>query len=191
MAERVVVFVDYENLRYGAHHAFGVGPSHFVPSQLGSLLVSRRRAISELSEVRVYRGMALQSYDRHMAAVDRRRVARWMRDPRVVAVTRPLRYQMINGRPTPKEKGIDVALAIDVIRHVTSGDRRPVILVSRDSDLAPAVEMFLNLSEGRVTLEVSTFQGLSRLRAWNTGRPWCHFLSREDFEAIRDDAADA
>jgi hypothetical protein len=37
-------------------------------------------------------------------------------------------------------------------------------------------------------IEVAACEGLSRLHGLVRDSPWCHQLSREDFEAIRDDA---
>lgn len=86
------------------------------------------------------------------------------------------------------EKGIDVSLAVDLIRHAHSEIDADVIIASRDSDLNPALEAFVEADGLGRRIEVVSAHSLERLRLWNSNRPWCHYLSREDFEAIRDDA---
>lgn len=59
--DRVVVFMDYQNVHGWARRQFlpyGADPAegHVSPLKVGELLVGRRRRPSELQEVRVYRG---------------------------------------------------------------------------------------------------------------------------------------
>lgn len=59
--DRVVVFMDYQNVHGWARRQFlpfGADPSdgHVFPLKIGELLTGRRRRESELMEVRVYRG---------------------------------------------------------------------------------------------------------------------------------------
>jgi hypothetical protein len=58
MADRVAVFVDYQNVYRGAREAFCLPSEHHVrgqidPRRLADVVVSRRKFASELSEVRV------------------------------------------------------------------------------------------------------------------------------------------
>lgn len=179
----VVLYVDYENLRHSALHAFGVELENVRPVALGELIVSRRTERSSLAEVRVYRGSPSFELDRDRATRQSNWVRRNSSDPRFRMVTRPMRY--IGGRG--REKGIDVALAIDLVLHSIWKSDIAAVLVSRDSDLQPALETFLDVSSGDTPIEVVSCEGLSRLHGRIRDLPWCHFLSREDFELIRDD----
>ena len=187
MSRPVLVFIDYENVRYTPSHAFGIEKVDFSPSLLSELLVSRRNVRSFLSQTRVYRGMADPNLDRSRASRDMLRRNSWLRDRRVIAVTRPLQYTWRNGTRECFEKGIDVSLAVDLIRHAQSEVDADVIVASRDSDLNPALEAFVEADKLGRRIEVLSAGDLERLRLWNSNKPWCHYLSRQDFEAIRDD----
>ncbi|WP_349308076.1 MULTISPECIES: NYN domain-containing protein [unclassified Pseudofrankia] len=89
--------------------------------------------------------------------------------------------------PTPQEKGIDVALAVDFVRLACTDAYDVGILFSRDSDLIPALEAVRDLEGGKTHVEVATWKGSSRLRFPDSQLPWCHYLSAEDYEACRDD----
>jgi len=188
MSRPVLVMIDYENVRHTPSHAFGIEKVDFSPVLLSELLVTRRNISSFVLQVRVYRGMADPNIDPSRARRDMLRVNRWLTDRRVIAVTRPLQYVWRNGAQTRFEKGIDVSLAVDLIRHAHSEIDADVIIASRDSDLNPALEAFVEADGLGRRIEVVSATSLERLRLWNSNRPWCHYLSREDFEAIRDDA---
>jgi uncharacterized LabA/DUF88 family protein len=115
------------------------------------------------------------------------RVNRWMRDARVMPITRPLQYSWQGGVRTSFEKGIDVALAVDLIRLAHSSADVDAVIVSRDSDLNPALEAFVESDRLGRRIEVVSCKKMERLRLWNSSRPWCHYLTREDFELIRED----
>lgn len=182
--QSVVLYVDYENLRHSALHAFGLEVQNISPIALGEMIVSRRVNPSLLVEVRVYRGSPSFELDNERAVNQAEWVRRCARDPRFTFVTRPMRYLGGRGR----EKGIDVALAIDLVLHTLNRSDCVAVLVSRDTDFQPALETVIRLSAGLAMIEVAACEGLSRLHGLVRDSPWCHVLSREDFEAIRDDA---
>ena len=183
----VVVYVDYENLRYSATHAFGMEVAEINPIVLGELIVARREEPSFLEEIRVYRGSPSFELDRDRAVRQSQWVKRFVPDQRFTFQTRPMRY--LAGKP--REKGIDVALAIDLVLHSINHPETAAVIVSRDTDFQPAVEAFLKLSTDSASIEVASCEGLSRLHGAERHHPWCHVLTRKDFEAIRDDALDA
>lgn len=82
------------------------------------------------------------------------------------------------------EKGIDVALAVDIIRLGMSGYMDAAILFSSDNDLMPAIEVLWDMP--RCHVEVAAWSGAARLRLDGTQSPWCHHLNEADFESVRD-----
>lgn len=184
----MLVLIDYENIRFTPRHAFGTDKVDFSPLLFSELIVARRKMPSFLLRTHVYRGMPDPNFDGERSSRDMSRINKWTADHRVVAITRPLQYVWRNGTRTRFEKGIDVSLAIDLIRHAHSDVDADVVVASRDSDLNPALEAFVEADRMRRRIEVVSAHGLERLRLWNSNKPWCHYLSREDFEAIRDDA---
>lgn len=184
VVEPVTIYVDYENLRLSLKTAFDLDSGHFDPRKLGELIVGRRRRPSLLREVRVYRSIADPVRDRRRAQDDMRRIVRWMRRDRVVFVGRPLRYLTKTG--VIKEKGIDIALAVDVLVNAVERVRDVVVVASRDSDFEPLIDTLLHRDSFQRHVEVVSVIGMSRVTIRDTELPWCHFLSREDFETIRD-----
>lgn len=81
----------------------------------------------------------------------------WERDQRVRVVRRDLNYRGWPDIP-PREKGVDVALAIDLVESALLGQYDVAVVFSCDSDLLPAMKYL----------------------------PYCHFLNADDFNAVRD-----
>jgi len=183
--EDVVVFVDYENIRQSLNGKFGQRDGEFDPNRLARILIERRNRESRLKELRIYRGIPDRVLERDKHRKDQRQRKKWLREPGVLFVGRPLKYA--RGSRRGREKGIDTALAIDVIVHPFRHRADCVIICSRDSDLELILEFLLDGPLRPMRVEVVGIHGLSRLKLRGTERPWCHYLSREDFEAIRDD----
>lgn len=186
MVEPVTLYVDYENLRLSLKTAFALETGHFDPRKLADLVIGRRQRLSALTEVRVYRAIADPVRDPRRAQDDMRRVRRWLSQDRVAFIGRPLRYIASTG--AMKEKGIDIALAVDVLMNAFERSSDVVVVASRDSDFEPLIDSLMHRASLRRHVELVGIVGLSRVTLRDTQLPWCHYLSREDFEAIRDDA---
>ena len=87
----------------------------------------------------------------------------------------------------PQEKGIDVALAVDLMHLALRGRHNALVLFSSDTDLLPALESIVDLRLRHV--EVACWSGFKPLRfpASNSPLPYCHFLSQADWNATVDD----
>jgi uncharacterized LabA/DUF88 family protein len=189
-APRVTVFVDYQNVHFSGHQQFCAHGAQMEdclvhPVRLAELLVARRAPGGVLEQVRVYRGRPSPEHQPAGASYNDQQFSHWMRDSRVHVVRRMLWYPPDFGRPgcteRPREKGIDVKLAIDMVQLGLAGRYEAGILCSRDTDLLPALELLRDLNGPHV--EVATWDGQSRLRL---PKLWCHQLSAEDFEQVRD-----
>lgn len=192
--ERLVLFVDAQNMYRGARRAFFPDPiSHidgqFNPVQLGQLIASRpvggvKRV---LHEVRVYTGRPKRIQEPKSYAANLRQCAAWEKwGAKVFA--RPLRYP--HGWPKSKaqEKGIDVTLAIDFIALAIDGGYDIGVLASADTDLRPALEFVLKRYRGIRQVEVAAWR--SQLKSVRLYIPrtklWCHWLYKADFDQIAD-----
>lgn len=158
MPDRVILFIDYQNVYRGARDCFHpeLYAAHIEgqisPTALGELLSNRGLNPRRLTQVRVYRGQPAEKRDRKGFSACTRQIAAWAHDSRVKSVTRTLRYP--HGWPgacqageKPQEKGVDVALAIDFVRLAIE-DRYDVgILMSTDTDLKPALEIVTQLRD--------------------------------------------
>jgi len=197
MTSRVVVFIDYHNAYRGARRAFfhewdpGV-LGHFDPLRLALKLKGVGRADRDLKGVRVYRGIPVATRDPVGAAAADRQVALWKKnEPVVKVITRPLNYRDPN---EPREKGIDVSLAVDFVMMAQRNQYDIGVLFSEDTDLVPALEAVAEI-KGTETCETGTWHPLdepgrrkpSPLLLPHARLGAVHLLRRGDFEHVRDD----
>lgn len=193
--DRVLVFVDYQNVYRAARRSFGpaaeradftFGQVH--PLNLGELLVARRlpNRHSRLVGVRVFRGMPDGSRDPKCYGACRSQVSAWKRLGSVGVTNRPLRYPPDYPAGKPQEKGIDVELALDIALGAIKDRYDVAVLFSLDTDLRPALEA--TIREGR-HVEVAAWapedQPVRRLHIPST-QVWCHQFARADYGRVRD-----
>lgn len=192
MAPEVTVFIDYQNAHLSGHEQwcpYGE-PVHLClidPLKLAEKVVELRAPGGRLTAVRVYRGRPDPRKEGVAAGRSDRQMAAWTTDPRVTVIRRQLWYPRDWGLPTctekAREKGIDVSLAIDMVRMTLAKEYEVGILFSRDTDLLPALELVFDLPD--VHTEGATWEGASRL-VLKYRRLYCHKLSEADFQAVRD-----
>jgi len=187
--DRVVVFMDYQNVFGWARRQFlpfGADPAegHVFPLKVGELLTGRRVRDSELLEVRVYRGRPNPDRQPGAARANDRQTAMWERSDLVTVIRRNLQYPPDYPASKPVEKGIDVAIAVDMIRLGMSGYMDAAILFSSDNDLMPAVELLWTMPQCHV--EVASWSGAHRVRFPGTQQPWCHLIDDSGFQLVRD-----
>lgn len=149
--DRLPLFVDYQNVYMGARRAFSFQGSsdnthgQADPMRLGRAIARRRPSYEgasprHLQQVLVYRGLPSNRLDPKAYGAARRQVARWEAsgcDPHV----RALRYPNPRTKHGAEEKGIDVKLAIDLIKLATEDVYDVAVVFSADTDLLPALEM--------------------------------------------------
>ena len=189
---RTAVFIDYQNVYHAARRAFHSldDPASFgqiAPRKLTELLCRkelRGEATTEaqLEQVRVYRGMP-RAGDRNYSPA-RRQVAAWQAD-QVIVVTRPLQ----GPRNAPREKGIDISLALDFYEAARSDRFDLGILFSVDSDFEPLIEK-LRRSDRRFSMAVETAAWWAPPRqvlqlGGRSGIP-CHLLTESEYALVRD-----
>ena len=196
MTDRVVVFLDYQNVHLGAHERFAAGlgiPQYKTlvhPLAVAERIVMKRRRGGTLQEVKVFRGQPNPQHEPTLAAANDAQSAAWSRDPRVTMVRRPLNYR---GWPDerPREKGVDVALAISLVETALLAEYDAAVVFTNDTDLLPAIEMAFRRTQPMI--EIAAWVGKKPL--WFPEElkmkrylPYCHFLSEVDFEDVRDRA---
>lgn len=200
MTDRVVVFLDWQNVYRGAREAFcGYSAPHWEgqvhPVALGQLIAADSPYDRQLHQVRVYRGQPDATRDPRGYAANARQVAAWRQSPIVDVTMRTLRYPY--GWPNshqagekPQEKGIDVALAIDFVSMAVAGDFDVGVLMSTDTDLKPALEAVARLTPTQgVRAEVASWSsavGHSRRLSISARRLYCHWLGKDTYDQIVD-----
>jgi len=151
-----------------------------------TVIASRRQRASVTAAIRVYRGRPDPNHQPKVTAANDAQKAQWERDRRVQVIRRQLNYRGWPQLP-PQEKGIDVAIAVDLMHLALRRQYDALVLFSSDTDLLPALETIVQL---RLThVEVASWAGFKPLRlpASNPPKPWCHSLSRADWQAVIDD----
>jgi uncharacterized LabA/DUF88 family protein len=198
--DRVVVFLDYQNVYRGARRAFHAEADHHChgqvdPLRLGLHLSQDSPFDRELVQVRIYRGMPAASRDSRGYGACRRQVAAWTSSRLVEVTLRALRYPP--GWPDsslpgerPQEKGIDVALAMDLVL-MAGNDFDVAILMSTDTDLKPALEYIAGLTDkaGTPRAEVAAWSAPRRVNARlaiRSRKLFCHWLGEDTYRTIAD-----
>jgi uncharacterized LabA/DUF88 family protein len=199
-----VVFVDGQNVFKTCERLFGHGLVH--PALIARALVGRRKLVG----CRYYSGIPDPRKDpRGNAAANRRHAL--IRRTGVTVVERRLRYRWEWGFDTgplgdpaehvgevhtahtrpyerPREKGIDLALGLDVVDLALRGLIDVAIIVSSDTDLTEVARVVHDMtrSQGRVSVEAAVFND-SRHPVLMEHYDYTHQLRRDHFEACRDE----
>ncbi|MFJ2778566.1 NYN domain-containing protein [Kitasatospora sp. NPDC087315] len=195
MPDRVIVFLDYQNVYGGARRRFH---SHWEPSACGHVNpVALAQHITrdspydrQLTQVRIYRGQPDATKQPGSYGASRRQHAMWQRDPLVHLVTRPLRYPQGWPADPAQEKGIDVQLAVDFVALASQDAYDIGIMMSADTDLKPALEFVAALNNNRkpraeVAAWSSAGQHSPRLSIPGTSL-YCHWVGDAVYRQVRD-----
>lgn len=185
---KLALFIDYQNVYSRCRAAFNLPAEDRTAGQVSPVKVGRliatRMPDTRLEKVFVYRGLPDKRKDGYGYAAVRRHTAAWEAQG-VEVVTRPLQY--IEDEP-PREKGIDVHLAIDVVRTALSSDFEVIAIFSGDSDLAPVAEfVFDRYPESGVRLNLVAWQRAPRIILGGDRKPYCHYLRRTDYQTVCDE----
>lgn len=194
-SESACVLIDYQNAHLTGrelHRGWGE-PAHLSlvhPMLLAERLVEKRsvKRATTLEAVRVFRGRPSPERQPELTGYNDAQTANWERDERLKVIRRELNYRGWPEHP-PREKGVDVSLAIELIRSTLAEEYDAYIVFTADTDLIPALE--LAFYQTKPSLELGTWTGKRPL--WFAGElrqrrnlPYCHFLSQQDFEDCQD-----
>ena len=195
MAERLTLFVDYQNAYRWARASFHdhlADPywlGQFSPEGLGTLIaqMSDDGGPHILEQVRVYRGMPNSRRDPTSHRAARHQIAEWGKSPLVQVVTQPLRYPRDYPNSPAQEKGVDVRLAIDFAMMAVRDEYDVGVLMSNDTDFRPVLEEVIGLGDKSVAVAAWRPLTAQPRRLW-VGRnsPWCHWIDYDAYLAIQD-----
>jgi uncharacterized LabA/DUF88 family protein len=152
--KRVIAFIDGQNLFHAAKENFGY---EFPSYDVGALAraVCARETGWQLVQVRFYTGIHEASENAKWNSYWARKLLGMSRQG-VVTFTRPLRYRektvtFAGGGScvyrAAEEKGIDVRIAIDVIRLGHHGNYDVCLIFSQDQDLSEAAKEIRAISK--------------------------------------------
>lgn len=183
------VFIDYQNVHLSAWQQFTpygtevyhatIHPMHFAKQ------VSKKRSDTlgrlELDCVLVFRGMPNSRKQGTLASIVARQHRTWGADPHVQIRTRPLRYLREWPDTPAEEKGVDVLLAVTLVKAVIENRAEKYIVATRDTDLLPAIELCESIRPGAI--ETVSWYGTSDLAAHGLPN---HVLGEAAYRASRD-----
>lgn len=193
--KRVHAFVDGQNLFHAVKRAFGYPYPNFDPRALAGLLCTLQGW--QLDQTHFYTGVPDQSDNRYWSRFWASKLLHMSRQG-VKTYSRPLRYRnksidLPDGSThsilVGEEKGIDVRLAIDVIRSV-SGNRCDVALIfSQDQDLSEVADEVRAIARQQSRwIKIACAYPVSptyRNKRGINGTDW-HRISRADYDRCLD-----
>lgn len=215
MPKRMAVVVDYQNVHLTGTELFlperPVEEGLVDPFRFACQLAKARNDGSppehavEVARVEVFRGLPSDQDDARAYARNLAQRSEWMKGHHgVVEVTlRPLKYdyEYRDGarsiiRGSRREKGVDVLCALALVRLARSGLFDVVVLASRDTDLAPALDEAAKQGSAKIEAakwyEPSAPHTRGRLateqRIWTTSMRREHFmdsLDQRDYTGVR------
>lgn len=194
--KRIIVFIDVGNVYQDLRRAFCVPPlrptdGQFDPRKLAALLVTRGPEYEQwtLFETRTYLGKAAAARDPRTAAANDRQIAAWQAKG-IVVRPRPLRYPADWPASPPQQKGVDVELAVDVVRLAIDEAYDVGIVLSTDTDLLPALEAVESLrTRSGPRVAVIGYAGVKKRLAFRDSRmrqPHCIVLIVQDYLQVMD-----
>ena len=143
---RVHAFIDGQNLFHSVRRVFGYEFPNYDPLRLAQA-VTATTPDQKLVQVHFYTGVPPFNQSPRWSAFWSGKI-RAMKDAGVRVVTRTLRYHpgpvlmrdgSIGTVPIPREKGIDLRIALDLLRLARHGEFDIGLLFSQDGDLAEVV----------------------------------------------------
>jgi uncharacterized LabA/DUF88 family protein len=189
---KVAVFIDWQNTYKTAREAFGWRDypneyGNYSPYELSRHLVAGndRGRGGALVRVNIHRGLPSPKYDAAGYAANRRQSAAWIKEnpDLVIPRLRPLRYSQDGSEP-PREKGIDVELAVAAVEWLLTDKCDVAIVFSHDTDLVPAVELLARLKGTAAVETVSWASELFNRRIRPKPEVFHHALTLADFERV-------
>ncbi|MCH8813946.1 MAG: NYN domain-containing protein [Chloroflexi bacterium] len=192
--QRVVLFVDSQNLYHCARAAFFAPDASHThgqcdPIRLGELICSRppQGFTRVLHQTRIYTGRPESGRQPKAYGAHMKQCAAWQAAGAAI-ISRTLRYPPDWPSSKAQEKGIDVALAIDFVALAIDGAFDVGIICSTDSDLKPALEYVSDKFDGGPRGEVMAWRSptASRRLSIQSKNVWCHQLDRADYDQVSD-----
>jgi uncharacterized LabA/DUF88 family protein len=189
---RAIVFVDYQNVYRSARDAYGLHDEDVLvgnvrPYSLGRQMMRGGGLV--LEQVRVYTGVHTPQRHAKLHAMMQRRISAWIagNPDKVEVFPRAVRY----GRTGPREKGVDVEIAIDFVRMAMEDAYDVGILLSADTDLVPALQFVADKFPAKrlITVGYAPDDGCQAPAPLDLprGEVERRYMTRRDFDRVRDD----
>jgi uncharacterized LabA/DUF88 family protein len=185
--KKIVTFFDCQNLFLAIKTLWGYSFPNFDPVKLSKLVSQNQSAYDgKLKGIRLYTGIHEVSVNPAWHDFWARKLANHSnQDPRVFTYSRPLRYS--NG--VAREKGIDIRIALDLVRMARLKEYDIAVLFSQDADFSEvADEIRLISKEQSRWIKIASAFPFSPNSAKPFGVPKTDWLriSKEDYDSCID-----
>ena len=138
--KRLYTFFDCQNLFHAVKKAWGYPCPNFDPIKL-SFMIQRKYHDWQFKRIYIYTGIHEPTKNRTWFTFWTNKLNVYRKDPRVTVTTRYLKYSRTeDGREVAREKGIDIKIALDLIRMARLGEYDVAVLFSQDGDFAEVAE---------------------------------------------------
>ncbi|UIN31884.1 NYN domain-containing protein [Microbacterium binotii] len=144
------LFIDYQNTHITGWenyapwntkpHEHLVHPGRFATEIEAQWLAQVGEDIT-IAQIHVFRGLADPRKQSTLNSAAQRQHRMWQLDPRTSVHTRALRYPRDWPTSKAQEKGVDVMLALAVVRCALARSCDRVLVSTRDTDILPAIDM--------------------------------------------------
>ena len=144
--KKTVTFFDCQNLFRSAKAIWGYHFPNFDPIKLSKSVVGNHSSDGwRLNGIRLYTGIHVSWVNRALAHFWNEKLKKHSQaDSRVFVFTRPLRY---NVSGVAREKGIDIRIALDLIRMARLKQYDVAILFSQDADFSEVADEIRSLAK--------------------------------------------
>ena len=187
---RVAAFFDGQNLYRSVKAAFGYTYPNYDPAKLAGLVCDKNNW--RLDSVHFYTGLPRHNDDSFWNNFWNKKLAHLKRQ-NVIIYKRYLAKREANtpSGPVPYlvEKGIDVRIAIDIIRMALKGEYDVALIFSQDQDLSEVADEIRSISRGRnIYIEVASAFPENSDPAYKRGidkTNW-HTISKSEYDSCID-----
>jgi len=187
---RVVAFFDGQNLYRSVKAAFGYTFPNYDPTKLARLVCAKQNW--HLESVRFYTGIPRPQdnpfwnnfWNNKLANLGRQKVIvykRYLAKREAETLSGPVPYLV--------EKGIDVRIAIDIIRMALKGEYDIALIFSQDQDLSEAADEIRNISRERnIYAEIASAFPENCDPAYRRGinKTTWHTISKSEYDSCLD-----
>jgi uncharacterized LabA/DUF88 family protein len=150
--KRTIAFIDGQNLFHSVKDAFGYPYPNYDPIALSSEVCALNNF--SLDSVRFYTGIPDILDDKFWHAFWSKKL-QFMGTRNIVTYSRPLKYRntliklkdgSISSVPVGREKGIDIRMALDIVRLAIDNVYDVALIFSQDQDLSEATDEVRKIS---------------------------------------------
>ena len=184
--KRVVAFFDCQNLYNAAKNLWGYSFPNFDPIKLARLVTeSHKEKPWKLAGIRLYTGIHDNKVNPHWHRFwNRKLLCHKTADTRVFYFTSPLRY----ADGTAREKGVDVRIALDLVKMARKNEYDVAILFSQDNDFSEVVQDVNEIANehGRSVTIASAYPYENHSNMRGVDKTVCIKISRAEYDSCID-----